>query len=149
MQKRIFEYKKRLEKIEELIDEMLQRSKDGTIIIVEGKRDIIALRKLGIRGRVEAAAQKTQLELSERIANDGNDVIILTDWDRRGDILSLKLTTYLRDLGTEPDLRIRERLRSLVKKEIKDVESLYTHVVKLRNITGDTGKSHPAYHYEL
>ena len=98
---------------------------------------------------MEAAAQKTQLELSERIANDGNDVIMLTDWDRRGDILSLKLTTYLRDLGTEPDLRIRERLKSLVKKEIKDVESLYTHVVKLRNITGDTAKNHPAHRYEL
>jgi 5S rRNA maturation endonuclease (ribonuclease M5) len=149
MQKRILEYKKRLEKIEELIDEMLQQSKDGTIIIVEGKRDIVALRKLGIRGRVEAVAQKTQLDLSERIANDGNDVIMLTDWDRRGDILSLKLTTYLRDLGTEPNLRIRERLKSLVKKEIKDVESLYTHVVKLRNITDDTGKNHPAHRYEL
>ena len=149
MQKRILEYKKRLEKIEELIDEMLEQSEAGTIIIVEGKRDIVALRKLGIRGHVEAAAQKTQLEFSERIANDGTDVIILTDWDRRGDILSMKLTTYLRNLGTEPNLLIRERLKSLVKKEIKDVESLYNHVVKLRNITGDSGKSHPAHRYEL
>jgi 5S rRNA maturation endonuclease (ribonuclease M5) len=147
MQKRILEYKKRLEKIEELIDEMLQQSKAGAIIIVEGKRDIVALRKLGIRGHVETAAQQTLVEFSERIANDGKDVIILTDWDRRGDILSVKLKTYLRNLGTEPDLLIRERLKSLVKKEIKDVESLYTHVVKLRNITGDTGKSHPKHLY--
>ena len=147
MQKRILEYKKRLEKIEELIDELLQQSKAGTIIIVEGKRDIVALRKLGIRGHVEAAAQKKLLEFSERIANDGKDIIILTDWDRRGDILSLKLTTYLRDLGNDPDLLIRERLRSLVKKEIKDVESLFTYVVKLRNITGYTEKSHPAHNY--
>ncbi|MBN1134223.1 MAG: toprim domain-containing protein [Methanosarcinaceae archaeon] len=149
MHKRILEYKKRLEKIEELIDEMLQQSKAGTIIIVEGKRDIVALRKLGIRGHVESAAQKKLMEFSERIANDGKDIIILTDWDRRGDILSLKLTTYLRDLGNEPNLLIRERLRSLVKKEIKDVESLFTYVVKLRNITGYTEKSHPAHNYEL
>ena len=78
----------------------------------------------------------TQSQLAEELAKTGRDLIILTDWDRRGDILAEKITGYLRNFGVEPDLRVREILSSLVKKEVKDVESLYTYVVKLRDMVG-------------
>jgi len=109
---------------------------------VEGKRDVIALKKLGFRGDIETASHQPLLNFSETIANTGKDVIILTDWDRRGSLLASTIARYMRNLGTEPNLAIRGHLKSLVKKEIKDVESLYTYVMKLRKITGHTDNSH-------
>lgn len=136
MQKSIYPYRKRLERVEELLEEVALSCQEGAIIIVEGKRDIASLEKLGIRGRIEPATHHSLITFSEGLAKTGKQLIILTDWDRRGDILAEKITGYLRNLGVEPDLRTRELLSSLVKKEVKDVESLYTYVVKLRDMVG-------------
>lgn len=128
-------YRKRLERVEELLSELLEASRKGTIIIVEGKRDILSLKKLGIDGNFELATQGSLLNFAERIASKGQDIIVLTDWDRRGELLALKLSEYFMNLGIKPELQIRNRLRLITQKEIKDVESLHTYVSKLRRIT--------------
>lgn len=134
----IFEYRKHLEQIEQILDELFQHSEEGDLLVVEGKRDICSLEKLGIDGDIETVSNKSLLDFSENVAYTGKSVVILTDWDRRGEILASKLSEYLQTLDTDYDIEIREQLKSLVKKEIKDIESLYTYVVKLRSITGST-----------
>ena len=129
-------YRKRLELFEGLIDEIVERTRSGAVIVVEGKRDIIALKKLGITGHIETSTHQPLLVFAESLAKDTTEIIILTDWDRRGDILADKITTYLQNVGITPDLDIRRRISSLVKREVKDVESLHTYVVKLKKITG-------------
>ena len=129
-------YRKRLELFEGLIDEIIERTRSGAVIVVEGKRDIIALKKLGITGHIETSTHQPLLVFAESLAKDTTEIIILTDWDRRGDILADKITTYLQNVGITPDLDIRRRISSLVKREVKDVESLHTYVVKLKKITG-------------
>ncbi|WP_328591220.1 toprim domain-containing protein [Methanolobus halotolerans] len=131
-------YQNRLENIEDIIDELLQLTEEGTIIIVEGKRDVRALNKLGIDGHFEMATHHSLSNFCENIVNTGKNIVILTDWDRRGNILMSDLTKHFQSFGTNPDVRIRERLRSIVQKEIKDVESLPTYVLKLRHITGSS-----------
>ena len=116
---------------------MIERTQSGAAIVVEGKRDIIALKKLGIKGRIETSTHQPLIDFSEKLAQDTTNIIIMTDWDRRGDILAEKIRTYLQNIGVTPDLAIRKRISSLVKKEIKDVESLYSYVVKLKKITGE------------
>ncbi|MCO5380869.1 MAG: hypothetical protein NHB15_00985 [Methanosarcina barkeri] len=61
---------------------------------------------------------------------------MLTDWDRRGDLLAVKLSEYFENFGLKPELQIRNKLRLMSQKEIKDVESLYTYVSKLKLKTG-------------
>jgi 5S rRNA maturation endonuclease (ribonuclease M5) len=129
-------YRKRLERIEELLLELSEYSNKGAIIIVEGKRDILSLQKLGIEGNFELATRHPLFNFSERIANLGSEVIILTDWDRRGDLLAAKLSEYFESFGLKPELQIRNKLRLISQKEIKDVESLYTYVSTLRLKTG-------------
>ena len=130
-------YRKRLELFEGIIAEIIELSESGAVIVVEGKRDIIALKKLGITGRIETSTHKPLLVFAESLAKDTTNIIIMTDWDRRGDILADKITTYLQNIGIVPDLAIRRRISSLVKREIKDVESLYSYMVKLKKITGE------------
>ncbi|AAM07446.1 TPA: toprim domain-containing protein [Methanosarcina acetivorans] len=129
-------YRKRLERIEELLLELSEYSKKGAVIIVEGKRDILSMKRLGIDGNFELATRHSLFNFSERIAKLGCEVIILTDWDRRGDILATKLSEYFGNFGIKPELQIRNKLRLITQKEIKDVESLYTYVSKLRSKTG-------------
>lgn len=133
-------YRKRLERIEELLSELSEYSARGAIIIVEGKRDVLSLKRLGIEGNFELATRYSLFNFSERIAQFGSDVVILTDWDRRGDLLAVKLSGYFESFGLKPELEIRNKLRLISQKEIKDVESLYTYVSKLRLKTGSCSK---------
>lgn len=133
-------YRKRLERIEELLSEISEYSSRGAIIIVEGKRDVLSLKKLGIEGNFEIATRQSLFNLSERIAQLGNEVVILTDWDRRGDLLAIKLSGYFESFGLKPELEIRNKLRLISQKEIKDIESLYTYVSRLRLKTGYCSK---------
>jgi 5S rRNA maturation endonuclease (ribonuclease M5) len=129
-------YRKRLERIEELLAELSEYSERGAIIIVEGKRDILSLKRLGIEGNFELATRHSLFNFSERIAKLDREVIILTDWDRRGDLLAVKLSDYFGNFGLKPELQIRNKLRLICQKEIKDIESLYSYVSRLRLKTG-------------
>jgi 5S rRNA maturation endonuclease (ribonuclease M5) len=129
-------YRKRLERIEELLAELSEYSERGAIIIVEGKRDILSLKRLGIEGNFELATRYSLFNFSERIAKLDREVIILTDWDRRGDLLAVKLSDYFGNFGLKPELQIRNKLRLICQKEIKDIESLYSYVSRLRLKTG-------------
>ena len=129
-------YRKRLERVEELLSELSEYSGRGAIIIVEGKRDILSLKRLGIEGDFELATRYSLFNFSERIAELGREVIILTDWDRRGDLLAVKLSEYFESFGLRPELQIRNKLKLISQKEIKDVESLYNYVTRLRLKTG-------------
>lgn len=129
-------YRKRLERIEELLSELSEYSGRGAIIIVEGRRDILSLKRLGIEGSFELATRHSLFNFSEKIAELGREVIILTDWDRRGDLLAVKLSEYFKNFGLRPELQIRNKLKLISQKEIKDIESLYNYVLKLRLKTG-------------
>lgn len=132
------DYQWRLESIEVILAELIECSGNGDIILAEGKRDIVSLKKLGINGPIELVTQSPLTEVSERVAGEKKRVIVLTDWDRRGNLLAVKLSEDLVYLGADVDMQLRDKLSSLVKKEIKDVESLYNYVTKLRKIvTGD------------
>ncbi|MCQ6963182.1 hypothetical protein PV02_05480 [Methanolobus chelungpuianus] len=129
-------YERRLENIEELLAELVLLAEENAVLIVEGKRDIQALNRLGVKGHFEIATQRSLSNFCESIARLNEKVIILTDWDRRGNLLMLKMTKHFQSFGITPNTLLRERLMSIVQKEIKDVESLHTFVVKLRQATG-------------
>ena len=125
-------YRKKLDKIEELLAELSEFSAREAIIIVEGKRDIFSLRKLGIEGNFELATNTPLYNFTETVSKIGNEVVVLTDWDRRGDLLAVKLSGYFENFGLKPELQIRHKMKLMCHKEIKDVESLYTYVARLR-----------------
>ena len=131
-------YRKRLERIEELLLELSEYSERRAVIIVEGKRDVLSMKRLGIKGSFELATRHSLFNFSERIASLGCEVIILTDWDRRGDLLATKLSEYFENFGIKPELQIRNKLKLITQKEIKDIESLYTYVSKLQSKTGSS-----------
>ncbi len=121
-----------LDALEEQISALLEASHKGAAIIVEGMRDERALRALGVSGPVIMASRRPALLLAEDAARRYREIVVLTDWDLKGDEMAVKIDQYLRMAGIRPDMDIRSRLKKLVKKEIKDVESLSLYVERMR-----------------
>ncbi|MDM7934970.1 MAG: topoisomerase [Methanothrix sp.] len=122
-----------LDALEELIELLMDVSRQGAAIIVEGRRDELALRALGLHGPVVKASQRPALELAEDAAMRFQQIVLLTDWDEKGDEMARTIGIHLRSLGAHPDTEIRSRLKKLVRKEIKDVESLSLYVERMRD----------------
>lgn len=125
-----------LEALEELISELIEASSQGAAVIVEGRRDLLALRSLGLSGPVIMASHRIALDLAEEAARSYSHIILLTDWDRKGDEMCRTIERHLRHAGSRPDGEIRSKLKKLVKKEIKDVESLGRYAQKMRDLYG-------------
>jgi 5S rRNA maturation endonuclease (ribonuclease M5) len=123
-----------LEALEELISTLTEASRQGAAIIVEGRRDEMALRSLGVVGPVIMASHRPALDLAEEVAQSYSEIILLTDWDSKGDEMATAIEQHLRCTSSRTDLEIRSRLKKLVKKEIKDVESLGIYVERMRKI---------------
>jgi dTMP kinase len=115
---------RRLESLEEILEELSLLSRDH-VIIVEGPRDREALEDLGIYGEMMAVqSEGGPLKVSETIYGAGKEAVILTDWDHKGETIADELKRNLSALCVHFDRNIRARLRDVCVKDIKDVESL-------------------------
>ncbi len=122
----------RLRKIQEILDDLADRAGRGAIILVEGRRDKASLEALGIRGTIAMASQKQLLNLTESLSRQNDDIIILSDWDERGEEVARRAEVFLKSNGARPDCGPRKKLRLLTKKEVADVESLHGYIERLR-----------------
>jgi len=99
-------------------------------VIVEGKRDRIALQKLGIRNRITLINQSPDV-VAGRVASHGaSEAVVLTDFDRTGEELAHRITEALESHGVKPDLDIRRRLRYIF--GVLFIEELGTKVAEFQ-----------------
>lgn len=131
MTARIKEAVRRYELIERVLQELMEMSERGAVIVVEGKNDESALRNLGICGAIESPSGQSLMQFADSLTSY-DYVIVLTDWDRRGNELSSRIAMYLRSRDVAVDTDLRTRLKKLVQKDIKDVQGLERHILKLR-----------------
>ena len=126
--------KKKLEKIIKLLERLSSESINGTPIIVEGRNDISALRKLGLEGDIISAKTygKSFLDVLVEIEGRGKrEAILLMDFDRRGREWTNRLARSLEEKKINPNLLFWKKLLSLLKHEIKDIEGLATYLKTL------------------
>jgi 5S rRNA maturation endonuclease (ribonuclease M5) len=106
-------------------------------VIVEGKRDTKALRNLDFRGIIiELNDGNSVLSTVENIAHKfgrRSKFVVLTDWDRTGEILAKQLKEYGESCDLIPNLHIRQKLSFLSSKEITCIEELPTFVNALKS----------------
>ncbi len=122
----------RLEELEKVLSELEDRSVD-TPIVVEGAKDVEALKRLGITKNVHPLNQGESIfNFCEQLSRDRRKLIILTDWDRKGGMLARRLKEACHANEIEADLSVRTELVILSKKEVKDIESMPTFIERLR-----------------
>ena len=123
-----------LEELTWLLEELRDRP-DNQVILVEGLKDRAALTALGVEGEIwQVQGPNSIFSIAERLALENKQAVILTDWDRKGGQLAYLLRSSLNANGIRFDDHIRLRLVILVKKDIKDIESLpafYSRLVGL------------------
>jgi len=121
------------ERILEILNETVEEiGESDAIVLVEGRKDKESLRNIGIgNDMIMVQSEGGPMKTSEAVFNAGRSAIILTDWDRKGEILANDLARNLGALDVEYDLRFRERLRTFTKKYVKDAESLDSLMARL------------------
>ncbi len=122
----------RLKRIELIIKELGEFSSNGATIVVEGRKDRRALRDLGIKGEIIFASRFPLFQFSENAADNSREIIVMTDWDKEGEMLARKISGYLTSFGCTPNMGIRLNLGALVKKEVIEVENLAGYIARLR-----------------
>jgi 5S rRNA maturation endonuclease (ribonuclease M5) len=106
---------KDIEKARKLLELMIKENFEGVPILVEGKTDKTALKKLGIKGEIFIiqGTGNTLYTLAEKVSNQSNRAIILTDPDHEGSRIAGQIADLLESEGVTPDLRFR-RICSLM-----------------------------------
>lgn len=115
----------------------LEDASSSMPIVVEGLRDVEAMRKLGLKDNVVSLGKGlTVFAFSERLSKRHASAVILTDWDRKGGKLARMLKDAFGANGIRADTDLRAKLVLLTKKDIKDIESLPRYVERLRDMAG-------------
>lgn len=111
----------RIEELQAAIEELVEENETKPIL-VEGRHDVKALRELGCRGELLTVhAGEHLVEVADRIARAHREVIVLTDWDRKGGHLARLVLDNLTG-RVKPDTGLRRRFARYA--AVKDVESL-------------------------
>jgi len=93
-------------------------------IIVEGKRDLRALRSLGFKGEVWILHRgKPIYEFCEAVLKKASSFVLLLDWDPKGQALYKRVSTLLEG-HFEQYSSLREQIISASAEEIYEVEGL-------------------------
>ncbi len=121
----------RLEHIVEALDR-LRELVPSSIILVEGLKDVDALRNVGVDGDFYCIQSGGgPLKAAEHVWREGRDAVILTDWDRRGGNLADSLRKDLESLCVKYDDTVRRDLSVFCRPFSKDVESLDSVIATL------------------
>ncbi|MBW9220272.1 toprim domain-containing protein [Methanothermococcus sp. SCGC AD-155-N22] len=120
----------RLQKLIEVIEELKYENSLGIPIIVEGKRDVQSLRKLGIEGIIIPISKVPIFQVADVLIEEGiREVILLTDFDRAG-------RQYAKEIIVEFEskrIKVNRSFRRDIMKYtmgLKDIESLYNYILK-------------------
>lgn len=113
----------RAERLREVLEALAEINK-SIPVIVEGKNDVNALRKLGLCGEIITLHRgSTIYDFCEEIAEKFPRVVLLTDWDEKGEMLHSSLSDHLRG-HIEDFTPVRGMLKMLCQKDIRDIEGL-------------------------
>jgi 5S rRNA maturation endonuclease (ribonuclease M5) len=125
----------RAERLREVIEHLLEINSHCPVI-VEGKKDAIALRSLGLTGDIITLHNGQNLyDFCDDIIQRFHRVILLMDWDRKGEDLNRAISIHLKGCWEEFS-SFRELLKILCQKEIKDIEGIPKLLRRLEGIEG-------------
>lgn len=131
--------KEKVEKIEQILTQLIEKSSEGTPIIVEGKKDAVALQELGVKGPIlkVKTGGKSFLEATVEIEKlSSNEVILFLDFDRRGKEGTKHLQESLERGKIKVNVKFWRDLHSLVGREVSCIESLPSYLATAKQKVG-------------
>jgi 5S rRNA maturation endonuclease (ribonuclease M5) len=106
-------------------------------VLVEGARDVAALRDLGFEGTIlKLNSGEGLVERADHLSRAYGRIIILTDWDPKGLRLHERLKELLEDCQVEVEDRNWLRLRRLCGGGCRTIEDLPALIRSLGRMAG-------------
>ncbi|MDP3766091.1 MAG: toprim domain-containing protein [Nanoarchaeota archaeon] len=112
-------------KIDELQAFIEKIKNSNTLVIVEGKKDRIALQKLGLSNIMELN-KKPLFQIVEDVSGSNDECIILTDLDKEGKELYGKLNSNLQKNGVKINNKFRDFLFKHTR--LRQIEGIDTYL---------------------
>ena len=113
-------------------------------VVVEGKRDVSALKRLGFKGDIiKLNDGKSVLSTVEQLVQTygpGSGFIVMMDWDRTGNKLAMQLKKYGESCDMLPNLIYRQKLSTLYSKDISSIEELPSFIRMLEMNSGNQNR---------
>jgi 5S rRNA maturation endonuclease (ribonuclease M5) len=113
------------ERISEFIRTLNHESENGSIIVVEGKRDSAALTRLGFIGEVTVYNRfKGILDFVDSHQMTDKKIILLLDMDRTGKYLTSRLVSLLQRIGSNVNLTYKKKLCEITNGKVRHIEDI-------------------------
>ena len=112
-------------KVREFIESLNIECKAGAIVIVEGRKDEIALREIGFKGEILVYHNfKGIINFVDYVSRKGRKVILLLDRDRNGRSLTSKILKKLDILCPHDSLYYKKKFVKISHGKIMCIENL-------------------------
>ena len=112
-------------KVREFIESLNNECKAGAIVIVEGRKDDIALREIGFKGEILVYNNfKGIINFVDHVSRKGRKVILLLDRDRKGRSLTSKILKKLDILCPHDSLYYKKKFVKITHGKIMCIENL-------------------------
>jgi|TARA_Y100000310_G_scaffold279782_1_gene299121 5S rRNA maturation endonuclease (ribonuclease M5) len=106
------------------IKKLNDESKNGSLVVVEGKRDVRALRSIGFIGKILMLCHNNNFDRFISEVGKYHKIILLLDLDRKGRSLTKKAAILLEGKKHVIDLYFRRNLSSITCGRVKQIEEL-------------------------
>jgi len=128
---------RKLESLDQLLDKLTRETRRGVPVVVEGRNDAEALTKMGVECKTiyVKGTRRTMLETIEQL-RFYPEVIVLTDFDRRGVEMEREIAQQLQEKKVKPNTTFWKGIKGLVGRDVKDIEGLPAYVAGLRRKLG-------------
>jgi len=123
---------RKLNNLTKILERLCTEAACGTPILVEGKKDVEALRKLNIF--CTTITVKDSGKVLEDVLEEvrSAEVIVFVDFDRHGSELAKKILYQLEHRRVKANLVFWRMIRALVRRDVKDVEGLPSYIESLK-----------------
>lgn len=111
------------EDVDNTINILTRLKEEEGVILVEGQKDIDSLVNLGIKNKIIAVSQNNIFSVIESISN--KEVIVLTDFDKKGTYLFKRYVKELQSSGKKVITIYYRGLKKYLKKYITGIEQIY------------------------
>ena len=123
---------RKFELLMKILQKLCKKDERSIPILVEGKKDLSALRRLGIRGEVFCVRNSGKVLVDSLDEVQNEEVILLVDFDEYGIALAKDIIQYLERKGVKVNSIFWKEIGALVKRNVKDVEGLPSYLEKLK-----------------
>lgn len=122
------------EDLENALDILNNLKEEKGVIIVEGQKDIESLMNIGIKNKIIPVSKRNIFEVIDSISE--KEVIVLTDFDKKGTQLFKRYVTELQYSGKKVITIYYRDLKKYLKKYITQIEQIYSFL-KRRDLLDD------------